>query len=128
MMCCLCVFICFLFSIRIYNLIICVSKHPDSNHQLLPTTNFFSQPAFQKSFSEKSRTKQVQNHGKPRFMVGGPRNDLSLGLFFSEVYLKLKAFEKIYKNRKNYNKRLNIFPLVYLIFIFYFKNQIVNFG
>jgi hypothetical protein len=61
-------------------------------------------------------------------MVGGPRNDLSLGLFFSEVYLKLKAFEKIYKNRKNYNKRLNIFPLVYLIFIFYFKNQIVNFG
>jgi hypothetical protein len=30
-------FICFLFSIRIYNLIICVSKHPNSTHQLLST-------------------------------------------------------------------------------------------
>ena len=60
----LCVFICFLFSIRIYNIIICVSKHPDSNHQLLPTASFFPQPTFQKSFSEKSRNKQAQTVSK----------------------------------------------------------------
>jgi hypothetical protein len=46
----------FLFLIRIYNLIICVSKHPEFTHQLLSTaaepniqiltTSFSSQPAF----------------------------------------------------------------------------------
>jgi hypothetical protein len=50
------VFICFLFLIRIYNLIIYVSKHPDSTRQLLSTAaepntqiltiSFSPQPAF----------------------------------------------------------------------------------
>jgi hypothetical protein len=55
------VYMCFLFSIRICNLRICVSKHLDSNHQLLCTASFSPQPAFQKSSSEKSRTKQALN-------------------------------------------------------------------
>jgi hypothetical protein len=35
------------------------TKHPDSNHQFLLTASFSPQPAFQKSSSEKSRTKHA---------------------------------------------------------------------
>jgi hypothetical protein len=38
------------------------TKHLNSNHQLFPTASFSPQPAFQKSWSEKSRTKHAQ-HG-----------------------------------------------------------------
>jgi hypothetical protein len=35
------------------------TKHLNSNHQLFPTASFSPQPAFQKSWSEKSRTKHA---------------------------------------------------------------------
>jgi hypothetical protein len=37
------------------------TKHLNSNHQLFPTASFSPQPAFQKSYSEKSQTKQAHS-------------------------------------------------------------------
>jgi hypothetical protein len=67
-------FILSFFSKRICNLRICIqtrrfwrttflhscrTKHLNSNHQLFPTASFSPQPAFQKSWPDKSRTKHA---------------------------------------------------------------------
>jgi hypothetical protein len=40
------------------------TKHLNSTHQLFPTASFSPQPAFQKSWSEKSRTKHAHSVGQ----------------------------------------------------------------
>jgi hypothetical protein len=47
------------------------TKHLNSTHQLFPTASFSPRPAFQKSWSEKSRTKHAHHLGETVGRVAG---------------------------------------------------------
>jgi hypothetical protein len=132
MRCWLLVFVCFLFSIRIYNLRIYVSKHPNSIHQLLltaaepntqillsqllPTDNFL-----EKLIRKKSRTKKA--------LVSWNTWDL-LSICLSLAILVFPTFSIHVRKRVNLASEIAshcIGPTTTIAMMFYISQNFLNF-